>query len=381
MSEFCMPSLGADMEYGTLVEWKVKAGDRVKRGDVVAVVETVKGAIDIEIFASGTVEKLLVEPGAKVPVGAPMALIAGEADQTGPSAPLLDAEPRPAAAPAQPLAGERLRVSPVARKMAAELGLDVSTVKGSGPQGAVTRADIEAAAAAAAAASAPSAAPPAPRSMRDVIGAAMVRSKREAPHYYLSTRIDFGRAMEWLRARNLDRPVTARLLPAVLLLKATALATREVPEVNGTWASGRFHPSDKVHLGVAISLRQGGLIAPAIHDAGTQTLDALMVQLLDLVTRARGGGLRSSELSDPTITVTNLGDLGVESVLAVIYPPQVAIVGFGRIAPQPWVRGEKVEARPVLTASLSADHRVSDGHRGGLFLSAIDRLLQEPERL
>jgi pyruvate dehydrogenase E2 component (dihydrolipoamide acetyltransferase) len=217
--------------------------------------------------------------------------------------------------------------------------------------------------------------------MRQAIGAAMTRSKREIPHYYLSTTIDLQAAQTWLAARNAERPVTERLLPSVLFLKAVALALREVPELNSLWAADRPQPSPHVHLGVAISLRGGGLVAPAIHDADRKTLDELMSDLRDLVSRARAGTLRSSEMSDATITVTNLGDQGAEAVFGVIYPPQVAIVGSGRVVERPWVVGGQVVPRPVVTATLSADHRASDGHRGGLFLAAVDRLLQSPEKL
>jgi pyruvate dehydrogenase E2 component (dihydrolipoamide acetyltransferase) len=209
----------------------------------------------------------------------------------------------------------------------------------------------------------------------------MSRANREIPHYHLAVDIDMSRALAWLAEANLARPVEARLLPAALLLAAVARALREVPELNGFWVDDAPRPSDHVHLGVAVSLRDGGLVAPAIHDADTLGVDALCARLRDLVQRARSGALRSSELADPTVTVTNLGDLGVQAVFGVIYPPQVALVGFGRIAERPWAEHGMVGCRPVVTATLAADHRASDGHRGGLLLGAIDRLLQAPERL
>ena len=209
----------------------------------------------------------------------------------------------------------------------------------------------------------------------------MARSKREIPHYYLSTTIDLTAAVGWLDEANLARPVTERLVLPALLLKATALAVRRVPEMNGFMVNEVFTPSKAVHVGVAISLRAGGVIAPAIHDVEQLPIEALMKGLKELVSRARTGVLRSSEMSDPTITVTNLGDLGVESVFGVIYPPQVALVGFGRVTERPWAQDGILSVRPCVTTSLSADHRVSDGHRGGRFLAEIDRLLQEPGEL
>jgi pyruvate dehydrogenase E2 component (dihydrolipoamide acetyltransferase) len=262
-----------------------------------------------------------------------------------------------------------------------DLGVDPTAIRGTGADGAITREDVERAAAARATGAAAPAAPDSGARIRRTIGAAMARSKREIPHYYLATTIDMSGALEWLRTRNLARPVPERLLYGVLLLKAVALALREVPELNAVWVGDRVVRSEAVHLGVAISLRQGGLVAPALHDADRASLDDLMRAFRDLVQRARAGGLRSSEMSDPTITVTSLGEQGVETVFGIIYPPQVALVGFGRIVERPWSVDGQVVSRLVITATLSADHRVSDGHRGGLFLAAVERLLRAPERL
>ena len=189
------------------------------------------------------------------------------------------------------------------------------------------------------------------------------------------------RALDWLRDANAQRPVTERLLPAVLLIKAAALALRDYPELNGWYEGGAFCPASAVHVGVAVSLRGGGLVAPALRDADAKPLAQLMRELADLVRRCRAGGLRSSELSDPSVTVTNLGDQGVEAVFGVIYPPQVALIGFGGVAERPWVEGGAVLPMPVVTASLAADHRASDGHRGALFLARLRALLQQPEAL
>lgn len=217
--------------------------------------------------------------------------------------------------------------------------------------------------------------------MREAIGALMARSKREIPHYYLTQSIDLSTALAWLRETNASRGVETRILPAALLLKATALAIRAVPEVNGFYVDGAFRASDGVHLGVAVALRGGGLVAPALHDTDTLTLDQVMLGLKDLVARARAGRLRGSEMADPTLTVTNLGDQGVEAVHGVIYPPQVALVGFGKVVERPWAVDGMLAVHPVVTATLAADHRVTDGHRGGLFLAAIDARLQRPEEL
>lgn len=401
MSDFKLPSLGADMEAGTLVEWLVKPGDRVAKGDVVAVVETQKGAIEIEIFEDGVIEELRVPPGRKVPVGTVLATLR-TAGGAAPPAPTATPEPAPeppaptvapappspsSPAPPPPVARDGVRASPVARRRAAALGVDLDTLTGSGPGGAITLADVEAAAAAPAPTEAAPTAEAArkigfdPAAMRQAIAAAMARSKREIPHYYLGQTIDMSRASAWLRDANAARPVEERLLYGVLLLKATALALRQVPQLNGFWIDGRAEPSDRIHVGWAISLRGGGLMAPAIHDADRKSLGELMAALRDLVTRARTGRIRGSEMTDPTITVTSLGERGAGEVYGVIYPPQLAIVGFGALLPRPLAVEDRVEVRQTVTATLAGDHRASDGMTGGRLLAAIDSLLQEPETL
>lgn len=394
MIRFELPSLGADMDEGTLLEWQVKPGDAVKRGQVVAVVDTSKAAVDVEIWQDGVIAELLVQPGEKIPVGTVLATLLAPGEVPGttslaatPAPPAPPAAATPASlppAPALPAAtGTRRPVSPSARRRARELGIDADAVAGSGAQGSVTLADVEAAARVPVVPAAPPLAAPIDRAkeMRKAIAAAMSRSKREIPHYYLSESIPMAAALAWLRQRNEGLAVAERILPAALLLKAVAAALRRVPELNGLYREGGFEPAAAVHAGVAISLRGGGLVAPAIHDVGDKSVAVLMRELSDLVRRARAGSLRSSEMSDPTITVTNLGDQGVDAVFGVIYPPQVALVGLGRIAERPWVRDGQVCALPVLCAALAADHRVSDGHRGALFLAELRELLQQPEDL
>jgi pyruvate dehydrogenase E2 component (dihydrolipoamide acetyltransferase) len=380
MSEFRMPSLGADMTSGKLVSWHVKPGDAVKRGDIVATVDTSKAEIDVEIFEDGTIDELLVGEGERVPVGTVLATLnGGPAPVPAPPEPTTAAEPLQAPEPAPPADGARPLATPLARRTAAEAGLALAGVAGSGPEGAVLARDL--------AAPAPPPAPePAPEperatTMREAIAAAMARSKREIPHYYLATTIDMEPALTWLTAENAKRPVAKRILPAVPMLKAVALACREHPAFNGYWTDGAFQAGSGVHVGVAISLRTGGLIAPAIHDADGLDLDGLMAALRDLVRRARTGGLRSSELTDPTITVTSLGDGGVPTVHGVIYPPQVALVGFGSIVERPWAAGGMLGVRRTVEATLAADHRATDGITGAAFLNAVDRLLQTPEQL
>jgi pyruvate dehydrogenase E2 component (dihydrolipoamide acetyltransferase) len=397
MIELRLPSLGSDMDEGKLVEWHVRPGDAVRKGQIVAVVDTAKAAIDIECWHDGVVHALLIEPGTTIPVGTPMAVLraAGEsveaverewaalkATAAGPVAAVVTAAvPAPAIAAPAAAGAARQRISPAARRLAPQLGVDVAVLQGHGAGGAVTLEDVQAAAQRQPPPAPAAAAPTRAQEMRKVIAAAMARSKREIPHYYLAEDIVLEHAMAWLAARNQGLPAVQRLLPAALLLKAVAVALQRYPEFNGFWRDGGFVAGGGIHLGVAISLREGGLVAPALHDAAGMDIASLTRSLLDLVKRTRAGALRSSELSDATITVTNLGDQGVASVFGVIYPPQVALVGFGRIALRPWADDTGVRALPVLTASLAADHRASDGHRGTLLLAEIREALQAPETL
>jgi pyruvate dehydrogenase E2 component (dihydrolipoamide acetyltransferase) len=435
VGEFLMPSLGADMERGRIVEWLVKPGDYVHRGDIVAAVDTDKAVMEVETFEEGVVAELLADVGSVLPVGAALARITPTAAEvavpvsppvrqlahrlgvdtagirgTGTKGAVTREDVEHAAEhaaaslehrPETPPVAERVRSSPRARRLAAELGVDLGTVPGTGPRGAVTETDVRRAS------PEPSApAPVEPRvvrgkrpperpatvpalpdaaersaSLRRAIGTLMSRSKKSIPHYYLSTTVDLSAALAWMTSANAERPLASRLVPAALLLKASALAARDIPEINGFYTDGEFHPSTAVHLGVAVALRQGGLVAPAIHDADTLPMDVLMERLRDLVGRARGGRLQRAEMADSTITVTNLGDLGVESVFGVIYPPQVALVGFGRVMERPFAHDGMLGVRPEVTATLSADHRVSDGLRGSRFLARIEELLQKPEEL
>lgn len=419
-----MPSLGADMDEGKLAEWLVAPGDRLARGDIVAVVETQKGAIEIEIFEPGEVAELIAKPGQTLPVGAPLARIRkpGEVDEDAPqrppetapapemasgaeTAPLVT-PPTPESAPsatrpATPIraagavpgavhgvAATGVLASPAARTRAAQAGLDLARVTGSGPGGAVLLGDVEA----------HLKDPPAPEEpfekragrgkpgldmaeMRRAIAAAMSRAKREIPHYYLSHRIDLQAAQDWLTATNAERPPDRRLLMGALLIRATVRALPRMPEFNGRFEGGDYTPSAAVHCGMAVALRGGGLIAPAIMDAHEKGLDDIMAAMRDVVARTRAGRLRNSEVTQGTLTVSSLGETGVDALYGVIYPPQVALVGFGSPRPQAVVHDARLAARICVTATLAADHRVSDGRRGAAFLAEIDRLLQEPETL
>jgi pyruvate dehydrogenase E2 component (dihydrolipoamide acetyltransferase) len=325
---------------------------------------------EIEVFSTGVVGPLLVNPGPdKVPVGTVMTTISAG-----------DELPSPARTSSE----KRINISPAARRLADENHISIYDLKGSGPDGVIGLADVERVLTLAP----PVAAPEVVKQttdfktgMRDAIAAAMSLSNREIPHYYLASDIDMSCALDWLEERNRQRSIRERLLPVVLPLKAVALALKKVPQLNAHWVDGKIQLKKDVHIGFAISLRGGGLLTPALHNVDQLSLDQLMAALSDLITRTRAGKLRGSEMTDAGITVTSLGDLGVRTVFGVIYPPQVGLVGLGRIAEQPWVEQGAVSARPVLTATLAADHRASDGHLGAQFLDAFTRILQEPAKL
>lgn len=387
-AELRMPSLGADMEDGVLVEWHIVPGQAVHRGDVIAAIETSKGIIDIEAFDEGVIERLVVEPGTRVLVGAPLAMFraaSGDAvAQPGSPAPA-PAAPPPLAAPSVPAPAvavapgaslpERRAISPAARARAGVLGVDLAAVRGTAADGAITLRDVEQAAAG-------HASPPVSGATTSAAtAAAMARSKREIPHYYLQLAMDFTPALQWLEAHNREQPVTARLLPAALLLRAVALAAARHAGFNGHYGSRGFEPAAAVHVGTAIALRGAGLVAPAILNANEKPLAVVMRELQDLVARARAGHLRGSELAAPTITLTSLGEEGVDVLLPVINPPQVAIIGAGSVSERPWVIAGRIEVRKVIELSLAADHRVTDGRRGARLLADIRDLLTRPELL
>jgi pyruvate dehydrogenase E2 component (dihydrolipoamide acetyltransferase) len=398
MSQFRMPALGADMEWGVVTDWLKQPGDVVHRGDIIAVVETQKGAIEIEVFEDGVLEAIKVSEGTRVPVGEVLAVI-GDLNETPAvsepeqsvadqpvHAPVLEAA---AATPPKPseraesealnpiiAGGARLRITPAARREAARRGLDLGALQ-PGRDGIIGLAQFD---------QAPDAQQAQSKGldrddMRKVIGAAMARSKREIPHYYVTHTIDVTLLMDWLRIQNENRTVARRLLYAVPLIKAVAVALVETPDLNGHFEDGMFQHSEHVHIGVATALRGGGLIAPAIHDADHLDLDALMEKLRDLVSRVRSGRLRSSEMMDPTVTLSNLGEETVDAMLPVIYPPQVAIIGCGAIAERPWVVDGVIVPRKLMAISVSGNHRVSDGRVASRFLSRLDRVLQTPEAL
>jgi pyruvate dehydrogenase E2 component (dihydrolipoamide acetyltransferase) len=271
------------------------------------------------------------------------------------------------------------RASPYARRLATESGLDLLTLTGTGPSGAVVARDVRGAPVPTRIDERPAQRTDRAATMRQRIGEVMSRAHREIPQYHLTLTIDLDVALAALRDRNENHPPSDRILPAAALLRASAGALRAVPGFNGHYLDGAYRPADDVHLGVAVAMRGGGLIVPVLRNADRLDLATVMRSLHELVGRARAGRLRASDLADATATVTDLGDKSVDSVAGIIHPPQVALIGFGQIAIRPAVVNGQVVARPQVTATLTADHRVTDGHDGARLLQAIDQRLQQWE--
>lgn len=417
MKEFLMPSLGADMEDGTLVEWRKKPGDPVSRGDIIAEVDTQKGLIEIEVFEEGTIGEFLIKEGEKVPVGTPMALIKTEKAETEvekekqPEEKEKEPEPEvqksseeePALQPTEehiqketPLqqpATKRIKATPLAKRIAEENKIDLSLITGTGENGAITKDDVNRAMMEKAAVKpaekpseelirekTPEKAVESGEAVRLAVAAAMSKSNREIPHYYLEKKIDMSTALLWLKEVNKERAVRDRLLPAALLIKAVASALDEVPSLNATWENG-LRLKNEINIGFVVSLRSGGVMVPAISNADLKSIPEIMEALNDLIPRARTMKLRSSEIGSSTITLTSLGEGGADAVFGVIYPPQVAVIGFGGITEQPWPEKGMLGLRPVITATLAGDHRANDGLTGSRFLTSLNKHLQNPEAL
>ena len=396
MIEFKMPSLGADMDAGTLIEWRKKPGDTVKRGDIIAEVETQKGLIEVEVFDEGIISELLIKEGTKVPVGTVLALI--NPSQSELETPKEVVPEKTEIQPTEEKIAEKtvveklkethLKVSPLAKRIASENGIELSKIQGTGEEGVITKEDVEKAIAQR------DKITEIPKesiqnkeesgfkmeSIRAAVAAAMSKSNREIPHYYLEKKIDITKSLDWLFEKNQQRPIQKRVLPAALLIKAVAKSLVDYPDLNAVWEDG-LQRKKEINIGFVVSLRGGGIIVPAIHNADSKTVEEIMEALNDIIPRARAMKLRSSELSDSTITITNMGEGGADVVYGIIYPPQVAIIGFGSSSEQPFAENGMVGIRTVLNATLAGDHRATDGLVGSDFLATLNKNLQNPELL
>jgi len=355
-----MPSLGADMDQGKLMVWKIKAGDEVKKGQTIATVETTKSAVEIESFRDGKVLELVGKEGEELRVGSTIAIF--------------DLEGEEKIVPEAP----RLKISPAARRLATQMQVDLSAVNGSGSDGQIELKDVQSNVDRQATLS------PRPTSIiniREAIAKAMSRSKKEIPHYYLKTRISLDVLLEWIDERNKVLPAVDRLMVPAVLMKGIIQAIKEYPMMNGYYVNGAFEVKDSVNLGIAVALKSGGVLVPAIMSAETMDLARINTAFLDLLIRTRKSELKNRELTEGTITVTNVGDLGSHEVFGIIFPPQVALIGLGRIHKSAVEDNGLIRSGFIIDITLSADHRVTDGLSGSRFLAQIEKIFLNPSML
>ncbi|HYJ13699.1 MAG TPA: dihydrolipoamide acetyltransferase family protein [Thermomicrobiales bacterium] len=434
MGTVIMPKMGDAMEEGTLLKWLKAAGDEVAEGDPIAEIETDKVTLEIEAQESGFITNLLLEEGLAAPIGTVIATIGAEdevgtgapeaapaPEATAPAeaaaAPSREPEPAPAATPtsttpaavAEPAAvvdrapGERLRASPLVKRLAAEHNIDLNQVPGTGPGGRIINKDIQpyvsgekqASAPAASAAETPAtaepqptAATPAPASgkgtlvdlarIRRVTGKRMTESKLGIPHYYVTSSVDMTAALEFRAQINATLEASGTKVSVNdLIVKAAALALRDHPAVNTSWENDNLYQHDAIDINIAIAL-DGGLIAPFVPAADGKSLGAIARMTKDLGKRAREGGLTPEEYQGGTFTISNLGMFDVDEFIAVINPPQAAILAVGSVHETPVVKDGKVKVGNVMKVTLSADHRALDGATVATFLQALKGYLENP---
>jgi pyruvate dehydrogenase E2 component (dihydrolipoyllysine-residue acetyltransferase) len=438
VTKVVMPKLSEQMETGKIIKWLKQEGDRVQSGDILAEVETDKADVEMEAFGAGLLRKILIPAGGAVPVGALIGVIAEPGDDiaavvgaagaappapvaqatemaarpaevppqprredpaartpspsTGPAAPVRSAPagrpaevPAPVATTAAPPAGGRVKASPLARKIAAQSGLDLRLVQGSGPGGRVVRRDVEAASATAVTRPSPTAPAGAEfedqplTQMRAAIARRMPLSKAPVPHFYVSSEIAMDRA--WALREELNR-LEGQPKTSVndFVIRACALALLQHPGVNASFQGESIRVFHRAHIGIAVALEEG-LITPVLRDADTKSIARIAVEARDLAERARARKLRVPELSGATFSISNLGMFDVTEFSAIINPPEGAILAVGTVRKVPVVTEDGLGVGRRMTVTLSCDHRVMDGAMGARFLQDVKRLLEEPLRL
>ncbi len=421
-----MPSLGFDMAEGKLARWLKNEGDQVEKGQAIAEIETEKATVEIEAAMAGTLQKITVPAGETVPVGTVIALIAepGEKD-TGTASPAAAPESavvtaRPVQAPAQarqavaPVAeprraegpeDTRIKASPLARRMARDAGIDLAQLEGSGPGGRIMERDIEAAVAGRAPAApaqrppaaaprpeprpaAPAPAPAAPQPgevaalnrMRQAIARRMTESKTTVPHFYVTVQVNMTEALKLREQVNALASEEEKLSVNDLIIAAAARTLLQFSTLNAYYRDGSLEMHPEVNVGIAVAL-EDGLITPVIRDADKKSLKQIAVESKGAGERARSGKLRADDLGGATFTVSNLGMFGIDEFIAIINPPEAAILAVGAAAKQPIVDGDEVRIAPLMKATLSVDHRVADGAQAARFLQAFQKMLENPVNL
>jgi pyruvate dehydrogenase E2 component (dihydrolipoamide acetyltransferase) len=424
ITKVIMPKLSEAMETGKVIKWLKKEGDAIKGGDVIAEIETDKANVEIEAFGGGVLRKILIGEGGQVPVGELIGVIADPADDIGAIASAAPPAAAPAPSPlpamesyrsvpetnavvpmaavssvAAPVAGGRVKASPLARKVAAQSGVDLRLIQGTGPGGRIVRRDVESAAASprpAAAAPAASAAPARPvfvipqrtgaefedrplSSMRAIIAKRMPLSKGPVPHFYVTSEVSMDRAWA-LRAELNALEGQPKVSVTDMVVKACSLALLKNPGVNAQLQGQSIRVFHRAHIGLAIALEEG-LITAVLRDCDAKPLGQIAVEARDLAERARGGKLRVQELSGATFSISNLGMYDVEEFSAIINPPEGAILAVGSVLEKAVAEGGQVRVGRRMKMTISCDHRVMDGAMGARFLQDVKRLLEEPLRL
>jgi pyruvate dehydrogenase E2 component (dihydrolipoamide acetyltransferase) len=427
ITKVIMPKLSEAMETGKVIKWLKKEGDAIKGGDVIAEIETDKANVEIEAFGAGVLRKIVIHEGGQVPVGELIGVIADAADDIGAVASAAPSPPAPASAPLPAMesyrsvpetsavvpmaavspsaapAGGRVKASPLARKVAAQSGVDLRLIQGTGPGGRIVRRDVESAAAsprpaAAAGASpaAPAAAPARPQfvipprtdaefedrplsSMRAIIAKRMPLSKGPVPHFYVTSEVSMDRAWT-LRAELNALEGQPKVSVTDLVVKACSLALLRNPGVNAQLQGQSIRVFHRAHIGLAIALDEG-LITAVLRDCDAKPLGQIAVEARDLAERARGGKLRAQEFSGATFSISNLGMYDVEEFSAIINPPEGAILAVGSVLEKPVAEGGQLRVGRRMKMTISCDHRVMDGAMGARFLQDVKRLLEEPLRL
>ena len=421
-----MPKLSDTMTEGTLIKWHKQVGDSVEIGDILAEIETDKATMEMEAFDDGVITEILIQEGEKAPIGGVLAVLNGDSEATHTPAAqaaavvpasVASASMPTAAAPALPASGVRVKASPLARKIAADLGVDLSTVTGSGPAGRIVKNDIQATAAAAARPTAPSseaaaasglaasikskAAAPAPvaaptpqaivpaakegdeiiqlSSMRKIIASRLLTSKTTIPHFYLHVEVDAAPLMALRAQVNEQAEKTHGNKYSVndFILKAVINAAETVPAINASFAGDHIVKYKHVGLSVAIAV-EDGLVTPVIKQAESKSLLAISRAVKDFAVRAKDKKLKPDEFDGGTITVSNLGAWGIESFDAIVNPPQAAILSVGAAIEKPVVKNGQVMPGLRMNLGLSCDHRVVDGAVAAQFLSEVRKLIEQP---
>ena len=381
--DIVMPRMSDTMEKGTIVRWLKHEGQEVKKGEPIAEIETDKATMQLESYAGGTLQRILLPEGQSAPIGTPIAVIgaAGEQKVERVAAPAraVAAAPPPAAEEAE----KRPLASPVARRLAEELNIDLRAVTGTGPGGRITREDVESVAMEQRGAPPPSPAEPAAgpverrvTRMQETIARRMVQSKTTVPHFYVTTEVDMAQAAR-LRQQLIEAWPDVHVSFSDLIVKAVVLALKAHPLVNAFWHDDHLEYHDDVNVGYAVAM-EGGLLVPVLHDVATTDLRTISKQLKELVQRTKDAKSMPGDFEGGTFTISNLGQYPVEDFLAIVNPPESGILAVARIEKKPVVREDQIVISQVVHLTLSGDHRVFYGATAAEFLGTLKELLERP---